>query len=139
MGSIHTGCLRRGRTLVCGDLESRLEGGSPELRRARVGRLGWRGAHRSPELSGFLMPPGQSECPPAVPRQGLVVREPAWSSSLRAWGPGLPACWGLLCTSVTTLGTGPGFELGFPRRVIRLRMTEGVGVACYCTENRSPK
>lgn len=48
MGSVHTDGLRRGRTLVCGDLESHLEGGSPEFRRARAGRLGWRGAHRSP-------------------------------------------------------------------------------------------
>ena len=48
VGSVHTDGLRRGRTLVCGDLESHLEGGSPEFRRARAGRLGWRGAHRSP-------------------------------------------------------------------------------------------
>ena len=48
VGSVYTDCLRRGRTLICEDLESHLEGHSPELRRASVGRLGWRGAHRSP-------------------------------------------------------------------------------------------
>lgn len=48
VGSVYTDCLRRGRTFVYEDLESHLEGHSPELRRASVRRLGWRGDHRSP-------------------------------------------------------------------------------------------